>query len=242
MVKAEIRAQQLPDWKQTTLRTISLLLYQKQKYKRWPCRLTGEYPVLHLEWRPSSSPITWWHFSWSVLNPKLNIILLKLLNACFALCFWNPVHLLFKFKLRSFCFFLHLYSLGSVFTLCVCVLRFEELTRKLHFANTSRQHLMKSMNSRKRAEDSCLSTCDSMGSNQLVFVSQDSWKHSWRARIFHLRRELSFELRKSPLPFPLLRPMMLKPREGKGSGLPSGGSHGLIVPSIQMSIQRNLIL
>lgn len=57
----------------------------------------------------------------------------------------------------------------------VYALQFEEITGKLqHFANTSRQCLMKSMNSRKSAADLCLSTCDSMRSNQLVFVSQDS--------------------------------------------------------------------
>ena len=51
---------------------------------------------------------------------------------------------------------------------------FEEITGKLqHFANTSRQCLMKSMYSGRSAADSRLSTCDSMRSKQLVFVSQD---------------------------------------------------------------------
>lgn len=61
------------------------------------------------------------------------------------------------------------------------------------FANPNRQCLMKSMNSRKSAEDPCLATCGSMRSNQLVFVSQDSWKYSWRVVTFCRKSELSLQ-------------------------------------------------
>lgn len=115
----------------------------------------------------------------------------------------------------------------------VAVLQFEELTRKLHFANTSRQCLMKSMDSGKRAKDSCLSTCDSMRSNQLVFVSPDSW--GARDPIWGVSCHSSWGRVPSLNPCPGAHTAWAKCGEGKGD-FPEEASH----PQTHHSVDTNI--